>query len=842
MVEEIIGDLNEQFRINSNRRGIKKAKFLFYINALGFLRFNIIKRQKYNRLNNMIMVENYLKVAIRNLLKNKLISFINVFGLALAIGVCMVVFLFIEGQYNMDKFHVNQNRIYLINNIVNRDGNIQVWGDSPVPIGGLIKQDFPQVEEVVRMVWRTGVVRYGEEVFSEGITFVDPSFFNVFTFPLKWGDEESIRNESMIILSERMSKKYFGEGNPVGKQITFRVSDERTESFTVGGVFQKFSKKASFDFNFLTHISRLEDVDQDFDWGDWGAFINATFIMLRDPTDIAILENGMSGYVELHNKAEQDWPAENYVFEPLTTLSINSQNIRRSISGAGDDIARTVLAIMGAFMIVLACSNYINIAIVSVAKRLKEIGIRKVMGALKMHLVLQFLIENIILTILALVIGIALAGLLFIRWFENLFSVRLEFDLSNPALWVFFVGITLVTGIISGAYPAFYISSFKPVDIFRGSQKFGSKSRLTKIFIAFQFVLSIITIIGGIMFIQNTEYQKNRDWGYNQKSTVVVRVSDFNQFTQIKNRVVQNADVVKWAGSASHIGRSIPLSVIEVEGTKFKVRRFDVGENYVETYDIKLTDGRFLDHESETDRKENVVINRMMAKNMEWGEPLGKTFWYDSTVYNVVGLVEDFHYNSFFNEIESVFFRLVNEEEYRYLSVRTSEGNAIKMSEFLEETWHQEFPDLQYNGFFQNEVFFRYFNEISGHGKIMGFVATLSIILSCIGLFGLVSLNIANRLKEFSIRKVLGANLQNIAKLINMQFVWLLLIAIVIGGPAGFYLIKMLMEMIYVYHMPIGIMPVVNAAIILIITTLLTTSLQIRRVLINNPVDALRIE
>lgn len=787
------------------------------------------------------MIKNFIKTGIRSLYKNKLISFINIFGLSIAIGCCSVVYLFFEMQFTMDSDHENRENIFLLCNVVDREGDIQVWGDSPTPIGAAIKDDFPQAESVVRIVRRNGIMKYEDQVFSQRVSYTDPEFLDMFTFPLSSGEMNSLSDPSKVIISKNTADRYFGDEDPLNKIITFRSGD-RIQTYTVGGVAEKFPNNSTIRFNVLINIDKLTDLDLEHDWADWSSFIAATFIQLKDPNDIGILEKGMDEYVKIQNEAEKDWPADSYIFEPLTTLSLNSQDIRGDISWGGDDIGRLVLGLIGIFMLTLACFNYINIALVSAGKRLKEIGIRKVMGGYRIQLIAQFITENLILTVLALILGIVLGASVFLPGFERLFDVGMEFDLTNPGLWMFFGGIVILTGLLSGAYPALYISSFDPVRIFRGKQQLGGRSRLSKVLIAFQFILAIITIIGGIMFSQNAEYQKYQDWGYNQKDVIGIPLAKSEDFATIRNEVSQNKDIISSTGSVNHIGRNNRLAVIEYKGEKKEVNRHDIGEDYMELMEVELTQGRAFNKEIASDMDQAVIVNETMVNTLDWDNPLEETFWFDSTRYSIIGVASDYHFNSFFDEIEPAFFRIGKEEDYDFLIVRTVEGKSEETYEYLEAKWKELFPDDPYYGFYQDQVFQWYFDEIEGHGKLMKFISVLAILLSCIGLFGLVSLQVLSRMKEFSVRKVLGADIRNLVFVINSQFRWILIAAILIGAPLGYFLIKSLMEEVYAYHMPVTVIPAITATVILIVTALLTTSSQIYKVLVNNPAETLRNE
>jgi len=787
------------------------------------------------------MLRNYIKTALRNIQKNKLISFINITGLSLALGCCITVYTFLEFAYTQDSFHTDKERIYLITNTVNRDGDVQLWGDSPTPIGKMLIEDYEQVDAMTRIEYRNGTMKFGDEIFNESFGFVDPDYFEMFTFPLQSGNIESFKDGNGIILTDEMATKYFGNDDPIGEQVTVTI-DNNTLSFTVGGVFEKMPITASFYVEIVLPFDQLRMADLDFDENDWSGFLRATFIRLQSPEDRSTIENGMSKYLSLQNEAEKEWPAEDYPLESLTTLSLNSQEIRGDISGGSDKEGNTVMLLLGVFMLLLACFNYINTSISSGAKRLKEIGIRKVIGGVKGQLVFQFITENLIMTLFALLIGIVLSATLFTPGFDSLFSIGLKVDFTSTGLWIFFLAIILLTGVASGAYPAFYIASFKPVVIFRGRQKI-SKNRFTKVFLTFQFILSLILISAGLAFVQNSNFQAKRDWGYNQEQVVVIPLQDAQDYGPLRNELSQNPDIIEIAGSANHAGRSTSLAIIDVAGQQKEVRRLDIGENYPDLMELRLKKGRFLDHESVQDQESFVVVNETFIKEYELEDGYDHfTFRYDSNQYAIAGIVEDFHYDHFYNKISPMIMRVIPDSRYNYLSIRTAAGKANQTFETIKESWKEQFPDNPFLGFYQDEIWTWYFNGLQGHGKLMGTMAMLSIFLSCMGLFGLVSQNVTFRMKEFGVRKVLGADTLHISKVMNKQFIILLTIATIIGLPLSYFAINTLMDSVYTYRMPDTPIPFIIAAFILFVTSIATISSLIIKVLRSNPAQTLRTE
>ncbi|MBK7871091.1 MAG: ABC transporter permease [Saprospiraceae bacterium] len=787
------------------------------------------------------MLKNYLHVAWRSIVKNPLASFINIFGLAMAIGCGMVAFVFVEWNLSMNDVHEKHKTVFMTTTLMKQNNDTDQFGTSPITLGPALGQDFSQVQNFARLVGRSGTMRYEDLVFNEYIWFTDPGYLEMFTFPLKWGNAASLKEKNQIILSEDLATKYFGNTNPVGKAISMRFDEEISLNFTIGGVAEKFSDRTSISFNALVNIENLTVVDPEIRFEDWSAMTRATFIELNNPDAESTIEKGMNDYVARFNAAQDEWEATSYALEPLTNLYEAGNYIRSSIGGNSDPVGRIVLAVMAIILIVLACLNYINIAVSSASRRLKEIGVRKVVGANRSSVIAQFLMENALLTSFALLIGFGLAVTLLVPGFDQLFSVGIEFKFDHWKLWIFLILLLLALTIVSGFYPALVVSRFKPVSIFKGKLKLGGKSIFTKVFLTLQFTLSMIAIVGAITFVQNSKWNQNKDWGYNQKQRITVQVPDFSAFEQMRNELSQHPDVLSIAGSEHHIGRHSVNNLIEFPDQKFEVQRLDASAEYFETMGLRLKEGRVLDENIQAD-KQAVLVNETLVKEMSWQAPLGQQFRLDSVQYTVIGVVQDFHYYSFWNPIEPLLIRLAPEEAYRYLTLEVREGKATQTYAYAEQTWKKLFPNDAYRGYFQDETFQDYFNNARGHGKLMTFLAILTIVLSCMGLFGLVSLNVAARMKEFSIRKVLGANVPEIIKQVNRQFLIVLVLATIIGIPASYYGIKSFLDVAYIYHMPMKMTFVMTGAILLLFTAILTVFSQIRKVLIANPVHGLRDE
>lgn len=787
------------------------------------------------------LLKNYFKTSTRTLLKNPLTSIINIFGLAMAIGICLVVYSFISWNLSIDRHHENKDEVYLVTYFVDRDGEEEQYGSTPTALGALLRQDLSQIEKVCRVEDRSVVIKHGDKVFFESVRYADAEFLEMLTFPLKWGFSGSLADMNSIILSEKMATKYFGDENPIGQDVLVKFDSQNGKTFKVSGVAASFPKAHVIEFDFLINFENLQVSDPNYDMSNWKEFVDATLIQVNDPLDVSLIEEKMGKYVALHNEVDNNWAIAEFGFEQLATLHQRTGEIRGDIGGASFIEGIIVLPIIGLFMIALACFNYINIAIVSAAKRLKEIGLRKVIGANRKLIIIQFLTENIFVTFFALVLGLILAITLFQPWFANLAGFPLELSLLDINLWFFLLGILLFTGIISGVYPAFYIAKFEVVKIFKGKVAFGKKNPLTKLFLAFQLILACITITGGVVFAQNSTYQKKRSWGYNQKETLYTQLLDEGAFRKLERRLAQNPAITSIAGSAHHLGKSSTTTVIQFPDRKYEVNELSVSANYFETMGLKLKEGRsFMENYKSENR--SVVINETMAIKMGLNEPLSTQFKIDSISYTVLGVVDDFHTNNFYYEVTPTIFTFAAPASYKYLSVRTKDGKTKEVCDTMQKEWAQLFPEVPFQGGYQEDVWSSFFEDLDVQQRFMRAVATIAILLAGLGLYGLVRLNISGRYREFSIRRTLGAEVKDIAKNMVKQYYLLTIIALILGAPVSYILIKANLSMLFPEPMPIGITGLVFPLIILISVLLLVFLSQVRKVAKSNPVDGLKAE
>ena len=844
-LEEIEGDMEELYQDNLVTHSPQQAKWLYTMEMFKLLRPILIKNMEgTHRLNRYGMFKNYFKISFRGLMKHPMNAFINVFGLAAAIGACIFAYAFADWTYSTDQFHENKNEVFLVTFYADRDGTTQQYGRTPRPMGEMLSHDFAAIKKVCRIEDRNVILKHKDNVYHEQVRFTDPAFLEMLSFPLKWGTISSLNDVNSIILSENMSIKYFGNENPIGQTVLMKFDETNGKAFKVTGVAKEFPKSKTISFHFLVNIENLKTAEPGFDFDDWQKLFNATLIQVDDARSISTIEHGMEKYKALQNEAvQEEWAIDTFGFEPLATLHKRADNIRENFSRGSEENYSSIfyMTIISTFLLALACLNYINIAIVTAAKRLKEIGVRKSIGATRSNVIVQFLAENLLITFFALALGLVLGMTIFIPGFEVLFDFSMDFSLSNPKLWIFLPAILLFTSLASGIYPSLYISKFQVVGILKGSVKFGKKNPITKIFLGVQLILACIFITSAIMFTRNSSYMAKRSWGYDQANTLYAVIPTHTGYEELSAAMAQDPDVIGMSGSMHHLGRDHKPTILRFPDREFEVNRLAIGPGYFETMGLQVKAGRdFYDQEGSD--KQQVIVNAYMAENLGWVDPIGQQFRIDSIQYEVIGVVENFHSYSFSRPMKPTIFTTTTSDNYHYLSLKVHEGSALEVYRSLQKSWLKLFPEIPFNGGMQEDVWGFYFEEIRIHGLVWRVIAFIAVTLASLGLYGLITLNVAGRTKEFSIRKILGAGLKSIAANVTRQYVALFIISLGIGMPVSYLLLCLLFNSSYEYHIPVDFYGAIAAGIILVSVLILTASTQITKVLNSNAVNGLKVE
>lgn len=845
LLDEIIGDLHEYYYDLADLP-LWKRRIVFWFQVLNFLRpFALRGISEYRYFNNIILFRSYFKISQRNIIKNPLSSFINIFGLAVAIGCCLVTYAAIEFDNSIDQFHENKNEIYLATFLVDRVGMYEQYGMAPAPIGEILKKDFKTVKRVCQVEDKNVVVKYGDKVYHEQVRLSDPEFLEMFTFPLKWGLSSSLSGINNMILSEEMAYKYFGEENPLGKELTVKFDGKSRKTFTITGVAEPFPEAHVIAFDFLINFENIHESTKGFNPGQWSDFISGTLVQVSDTEEIPNIEQGMEAYRRIQSEAHRDWEIDSFILEPLTGLHKKSSFIKGDLSFDDNVELRKGLPLMALFILALACFNYINIAISSTAKRLNEIAVRKVIGANKGTVMTQFLVENICITIFAGVLGILLTAIVFLPWFIDISKMQLELNLLDINFWFFLVLLLLLTGITSGIYPAFYISRFQVTTIFQGSVQFGRKNLLTKTLLGTQLIMACTAITGAVMFVQNNSFQVAQSWGYNPKQALYMHVPDGNAFSRFNQALSQNTNVLAISGSSHHIGKELSSSVVHLAGRKYEVDQLSVDEKYFETMGIQLLEGRiFLPQKDVHAERENqaVIVNEEFVQTLGFAQPVGRTILLDNSEYEVIGVIKDFHNYDFYQEIHPMVIKLANPDDYRYLSMRIKSGAEEESLHSLKTLWGSIFPDIPFQGGYQEEVWGSFFQYLTTAEKFYKVIAYIAVLLAGLGLYGLVSLNVAGRTREFSIMIAMGAGLKNLTSSVLDQYLFMAAVSLIVGLPVSYFLIKANLDLLYAYPTPMTFSGMALSIFILIFILLAILSTQIRKVYKLNPVNGLKVK
>ncbi len=832
-----LGDLEEQFHYFAGQKSFLFAHAWYWLQVPAALRSFMSETIYWSA----TMVKNYFKVSYRGMLKNRMPTLINLAGLSLTIACTIVIYLFIDFIYYTDDFHINGHEIYMVESAIESDGKRELWGNSPVPLAPALRADFPQVKRAVRAARAQGTMRYADKVFREGLLFVDAEFLDMFTFPLKLGQKHALDNRNALILTEESALKYFGDVNPVGKQVSFTFEGDLRETFLVLGVLEDLPSKASFRFNMLAAFDKQADLG--LNENDWSKLASATFIQMASAAEAELVAEQTQHYVALQNEADPDRPMSGFIFDPLLEVPMRGLTIKSRFTHVFFPGAPFALGLVAFLVLALASFNFVNVAIASASTRLKEIGVRKAIGGRQIQIIRQFLGESLLLFLMAFVLGVLMADALLIPGLNNLMGEGLQLSLSyveNPGLWLFYGAFLLFMGLAAGSYPAFYISRFKPTDIFQGRQTIEGRHRLRRLLLTLQYVISFFFIAYSVTFRQNAEYQRNIDWGYGEEQVLVVPLKG-SAFPKFSHELTRHNAILDVAGSAHHIGKSQGRALVQVGDRKLDIVRLDVGTNYVEALKLRLVQGRSFDAELASD-EESILVNKAFVLQTNMAEPVGQRLRYDNQAYRIVGVLEDFHYAGFIFPVEPLMVRLVPEKDFRYLSIRIAAGNVTQTEEFVSKTWRKLLPDEPYEAFFQDTVFDDFHRGNDLNFKMMSFLAIVALIISSMGLFGLVAFAIARRKKEISIRKVLGASVGNVIGLVNKEFLFILLVASIVAAPISYFALTAMLAAMFQYHVPVTALPLVVTAALVVLTALLTVFAQVYRGANLNPIEALRSE
>jgi len=818
------------------------------------------------------MIRNYLKVALRSIFRNKLTAFINIAGLAIAMMCCILIWLFVSDELSYDRYHTKADRTYRVTrNFLDKDGvpNLHLANVAP-PIGPLLKNDFGEIEVMARTInfgLVIGLEENGELVknFSENYLFVaEPDIFKIFDIDVTDGDKNTaLTRPFTIMLSEKSARKFFGNENAIGKRL--RASNQF--DLEVTGVFADFPAQSHWHPEYLVSFSTLENDNIYGRQGletNWGNNAFGTYLLLQEGTNPGKLESGFPDFLERHfaNFAKTNWgAAPDFVASKATTLFLQNLTDIHLHSHLDDELEVNgninnvrMMSVIGIFIILIACFNFINLSTARATKRSKEVGLRKVVGALKSQLISQYLSESVLISFFALVLGVGLA-LICVPWLNSFTGKFLTMNIINS--WQLFsglIGFAVIVGILAGLYPAFILSGFKPALVLKGQQGSATgKGLVRRILVVTQFSISIVLLIATAITFQQLDYLNTRNLGYDKDQVITLlyyeEVNDsyeafYNELT--KSAAVENVSRSSRIPTGRLLDSSGPPLITRGDSllnSSVTTKYVAVDEEFFRTYGMEIKAGRDLSKSIAGDDSLAFIINETAAKAYGWNkidEGIDKDFSYADINGKLVGVVKDFHFESLHQPIIPIVF-FARPGIYSDLSIKISGNQVTQGLEHIEKVWKEFLPKRPFSYKFLSENYQRLYVEDQKQSQLFTIFSGLAIFIACLGLFGLATFNTLQRVKEIGIRKVMGASVASILTLLSKEIVMLIMVANLIAWPLAWYFMNQWLTT-FAYHIEMNITIYLLAAVAAIVLALITVSTQTVKAALTSPGNTLRYE
>ncbi|HEY6503045.1 MAG TPA: ABC transporter permease [Chitinophagaceae bacterium] len=790
------------------------------------------------------MFKSFYKIVFRNMWRYKGYTLLNIIGMAIGIAAIVWGYQTYRYSFSFDNFHTDRDKVYRA--LSYKEGANGVKGVFPMAAVKQAQNDFSGIEEAVRYLSRGLSVKYDKnEPFAERAYFTDPAFFELFNFPLLEGSN-NIADENAVLITERTAKKYFGNKDPLGKSLIFYSGDSYALPLTVTGVLKDVPINSTIQFDFITNFENFRrgngsKVAPD----DWTLMMDAAFFKIPNPADAQRLAKEFDKYIPIQQKAREDWKTAGFKLITINENAALSDMSNNNLGQRPEDSATYGPFILALLIFLSACLNFSNTTVSRANRRLKEMGMRKVMGSSQRRLIFQMLIECGFVVVLAVLLS-ALLNYWWFPAFNQMFNgLKVTADYFNDInLLLFIAAAVVITTLLAGAYPAFYISRFNPSTIFRGTVKFGGTNLFSRIMLGLQVSIAMITVIAGIGFARNAEFQKNYDYGYNIENTIGVIVFDTTSYPAFRNEIAGIPQVTALAGTRNHIGYGSRNVVAEAEGKKGETNYLEVGRDYIKTMNLKMAEGREFDAQMEGDYTHSILITQNLAANYGWKdkEALGKKIFIDSMHYSVVGVLKDFHLDELFEPLEPVVLKLTKENRYQFLVIQSKTSDLETVFSKTKDAWKKIFPMKPFAGFYQNEIKAEAYQVTKSIARIFTWFAIISILLTTTGLFALVSLTVLKKTKEIALRKVVGAKPGDILVLINRGYFWIFLLASAIGCYGGYALTKLLLDMIFGVNAGIAMSTLINSIIVLFVIAGITSGIKVWQAIRSNPAKNLRSE
>ncbi|NCD72223.1 ABC transporter permease [Mucilaginibacter agri] len=807
------------------------------------------------------MFRNYIKTAFRSLKKNKGFTLINVLGLALGLAICLLIVFYVIDEMSYDRYNLNADRIYRVNNDIKFGGSENSYAVAPAPMAAALQAEFPEVEKAVRFRQNGSfrVKKGNQDIQEHHFIYADPDVFSVFTFPMLSGDPNTaLKDPKAVVITERMANKYFNSTNVVGKTLLL----DDTVNFKITGVIKDIPKQSHINADFFISMITLAESKEP----SWLNNNFQTYILLKPGSDVKVLESKFPKMVKEHvdpqlqnviHMSYDDFTKTGSYFK-LSTIALKrihlESNMQAELGPNGNIRYVYIFLAIALFILLIACVNFMNLSTARSANRAREVGVRKVLGSARKHLIAQFLAESIMVTMVSTIIALIIAwGLLPI--FNQMAGKELSISMQS-LVWLVpaVIAIILVIGCLAGSYPAFFLSGFQPIEVLKGKLAAGFKGGFLRSFlVVFQFSISIFLIIGTLVIYNQLKYIQNKDLGYNRSHILVVKnlYALGNQAKTFKDEIKQmpevaNATLTGYTPTMDYRNSNslFQTATLDVKNA-LNTQMWYVDEDYVNTLDIKMIKGRNFSKQMLTDSLA-MIINESAAKKLGLADPLDKTLYMplDQQAkhvkgYHIIGIMKDFNFNTLRENVSSL--TMVLGEERGALSIRVKSADMPAFVSRVEKQWKSINPNQQFEYSFMDEDFDATYRTEQRMGKIFVSFTSLAIIIACLGLFGLAAYAAEQRTKEIGIRKVLGAGVSSIVAMLSLDFIKLVLISIVIAAPLAWFAMHQWLQG-YAYRQNIQWWVIALAGVGAIVIAFVTISFQSIKAALINPVKSLRSE
>ncbi|QQS35417.1 MAG: ABC transporter permease [Ignavibacteriales bacterium] len=801
------------------------------------------------------MFKNYLKIAFRNLLKNKIHSAINIAGLIIGITCVVLIFLFVSDELSYDRFHSKKDRIYRVIEKIDTEGQGEESSSNPFPVGPTLYNDYPHlIEAYVRFFNFQApslTLQVGDKKINEKkIYFADSTLFKVFDFPLAQGNPSTaLASPNSIILTKELARKYFGDSDPLNQTMLF----EGQFSLKVTGVFDELPSQSHFNFECLISFTTVYNIYGQGINNNWVWNPNWTYVLLKENIDPKELEAQFPEFIQKYYPAFIK-PQITHYLQPLTDIHLKS-DLDYEMQPNGDEADIYIFGIIGFLILFIACINFMNLATAKSVNRAREVGMRKVLGANRIQLIKQFLGESVLMSLIAVCVSI-----LFIEILLPLFNSLSGKDLSaafwsEPMIVAGLIIFGVIVGLIAGIYPAFFLSSAEPATVLKGTKKLGMKSEFfRKGLVIIQFTISLGLIISTMIIYDQLNFLRNADLGFDKSQVIVMptRPPIIPKAESFKEEVLRNHNIRNFTVMNEIIGEHHNTHEFNYEGMEagkwIYFPALMVDEKFVETFDIKIIAGRNFSKEIITDDSLGLLINESMVRHLGWGSPdeaIGKQFYTPLGQERVIGVFRDFNFVSLVEPIGPFVLDMPAKPFIgffkKFFAVKVSTNEINSTLSYLEKTWSSYFPEYPFEYSFLNDNLDYLYKSQDNLGSLIGYFSLLAIIIACLGLFALASFTAEKRTKEIGIRKVLGASVTGIVGLLSKEFLILVILANLIAWPVTYFVMNNWLES-FAYRTSIDVFTFITAGLIATLIALLTVSYQSIKSALANPVESLRSE